>query len=53
MIKLPIILTEHDDWQAAVLAAVLTGKKLNEEARKESDYIRRLCCFKPKPKTAR
>ena len=32
MIKLPIVLTEHKDWQAAVQDAVLTGKKLVLEA---------------------
>jgi type III restriction enzyme len=50
MIKLPIILTEHEDWQAAVLAAVLTGKKLNEEAREEPDYIRPIVLFQAEAK---
>ncbi|WP_411725374.1 hypothetical protein [Methyloglobulus sp.] len=50
MIKLPIMLTEHNDWQAAVRDAVLTGKKLNEEARKETDYIRPIVLFQAEAK---
>ncbi len=50
MIKLPIMLSEHNDWQAAVLAAVLKGKQLNEEARKESDYIRPIVLFQAEAK---
>lgn len=40
MIKLPIMLTEHNDWQAAVRDAMLTRNKLVLEAQKDSDYIR-------------
>jgi type III restriction enzyme len=50
MIKLPIMLTEHDDWQAAVRDALLTGKKLNEEARKETDHIRPIVLFQAEAK---
>ena len=50
MIKLPIMLTEHKDWQAAVRDAVLTGKKLNEEARKETDHIRPIVLFQAEAK---
>jgi type III restriction enzyme len=45
MIKLPIVLTEHKDWQAAVRDAVLTGKKLALEAQKESDFLRPIVLF--------
>ncbi|MGH8499037.1 MAG: DEAD/DEAH box helicase, partial [Methylococcales bacterium] len=45
MIKLPIVLTEHKDWQAAVRDAVLTGKKLSVEAQKESDLVRPIVLF--------
>ncbi|PPK66263.1 type III restriction enzyme [Methylobacter tundripaludum] len=45
MIKLPIVLTEHKDWQAAVRDAVLTGKKLALEAQKESDFVRPIVLF--------
>lgn len=50
MIKLPIMLTQHNDWQSAVLAAVLTGKKLNEEARKEPEYVRPIVLFQAEAK---
>lgn len=40
MIKLPIMLTEHRDWQEAVRDAHLTREKLAVEAQKDSDYIR-------------
>jgi type III restriction enzyme len=50
MIKLPIMLTEHNDWQAAVRDAVLTGKKLNEEARKEVENIRPIVLFQAEAK---
>ena len=45
MIKLPIVLTEHKNWQAAVRDAVLTGKKLVLEAQKESDFVRPIVLF--------
>lgn len=40
MIKLPIMLTEHNDWQAAVRDASLTRNKLAMEAQKDEGYIR-------------
>ncbi len=45
MIKLPIMLTEHKDWQEAVRDAVLTRTKLNTEAQKDPDYIRPIVLF--------
>jgi len=45
MIKLPIMLTEHVDWKAAVRDAVLTRHKLATEAQQESDYIRPIALF--------
>lgn len=45
MIKLPIVLTEHKDWQAAVRDAVLTGKKLALAAQHESDFVRPIVLF--------
>ncbi len=50
MIKLPIMLTEHDHWQESVRDAVLTQKKLLTEARKESEYIRPIVLFQAEPK---
>ncbi len=45
MIKLPIVLTEHQDWQAAVREAVLTGKKLGLAAQHESGFVRPIVLF--------
>ena len=45
MIKLPIMLTEHNDWQGAVRDAVLTRKRLAREAQKDAGYIRPLVLF--------
>ncbi|MDP2902882.1 MAG: DEAD/DEAH box helicase family protein [Methylovulum sp.] len=45
MIKLPIVLTEHKDWQAAVRDAVLTGRKLGLAAQQESDFVRPIVLF--------
>jgi len=45
MIKLPIMLTEHNDWQAAVRDATLTRSKLALEAQKDIDYIRPIVLF--------
>lgn len=40
MIKLPIILTEHQTWQAALRDSILTRQKLHDLARHEPDFIR-------------
>lgn len=45
MIKLPIMLTEHDDWKAAVSDAALTRNKLATESQKEEEYIRPIVLF--------
>lgn len=45
MIKLPIMLTEHDDWKAAVSDAVLTRNKLSTESQNEEEYIRPIVLF--------
>ena len=50
MIKLPIMLTEHDDWQAAVQDAVLTRSRLEIEAQKEPDYVRPMALFQAEKK---
>lgn len=39
MIKLPIVLTEHQTWQAAVSDSVRTRDQLHELARLERDYV--------------
>lgn len=40
MIKLPIILTEHQDWQAALRDSILTRQKLEEVAQQEPEFVR-------------
>jgi type III restriction enzyme len=40
MIKLPIILTEHANWQHAIRDAILTRRKLEENCGKETRFIR-------------
>ncbi len=40
MIKLPIMLTEHNNWQEAVRDAILTCKKLGLKAKEDASYIR-------------
>jgi type III restriction enzyme len=50
MIKLPIVLMEHNDWQAAVRDAVLRGKELSLEAQKENDLVRPIVLFQAEAK---
>jgi type III restriction enzyme len=50
MIKLPIMLTEHSNWQESVRDAVLTRNKLAQEAQKEPDYIRPIVLFQAEAK---
>lgn len=50
MIKLPIMLTEHKDWQGAVRDAHLTREKLSREAQKDSEYIRPIVLLQAEPK---
>ena len=45
MIKLPIVLDEHQTWQQAVSAAVQSRATLEEEAKGESRYIRPIVLF--------
>lgn len=40
MIKLPIVLQAHPNWQEAVRDALLTRKRLAAEALSEADYLR-------------
>lgn len=45
MIKLPIILTEHPDWRAAVHDAIETRAQLADTAKSDARYIRPLVLF--------
>lgn len=50
MIKLPIVLTEHQNWQDAVQDAVITRNKLMLDAQKDQDYIRPIVLFQAESK---
>jgi len=50
MIKLPIILTEHPDWRAAVHDAIETRARLAETAKDDSRYIRPIALFQAQDK---
>jgi type III restriction enzyme len=50
MIKLPIVLTEHQTWQEAITAAVQTREKLQKLTANERDYIRPIVLFQAKDK---
>lgn len=50
MIKLPIVLTEHQNWQDALRDAVITRNKLELDAQKDIDYIRPIALFQAEPK---
>jgi len=45
MIKLPIILTEHPDWRAAIHDAIETRARLADTAKSDARYIRPLALF--------
>jgi type III restriction enzyme len=50
MIKLPIILTEHPDWRAAIHDAIETRARLAETAKEDKRYIRPLAFFQAQDK---
>lgn len=50
MIKLPLMLTAHEDWRNAIRDALLTRKKLEDEAKAEADYIRPIVLFQAQNK---
>jgi type III restriction enzyme len=51
MIKLPIVLTEHADWQSAVSGAVTTRAALAEKASLDTaGYIRPMVLFQAQPR---
>ncbi len=50
MIKLPIILSEHDTWQNAVHGAIAARASLAEKARDDPGHIRPLVLFQAQPK---
>ena len=50
MIKLPIVLSEHDSWQNAVNGAVIARAELAETAADDPDYLRPIVLFQAQPK---
>jgi len=50
MIKLPVVLTEHQTWQEAITAAVQTREKLQNLTVNERDYIRPIVLFQAEEK---
>ena len=50
MIKLPIILSEHDSWQNAVNGAIATRSSLAKAALNDDGHIRPLVLFQAQPK---
>jgi type III restriction enzyme len=49
MIKLPIVLAPHGNWQDAVRDAVMTRERLAEAAKDEADYVRPIVLFQAEP----
>jgi type III restriction enzyme len=50
MIKLPIVLTEHQNWSDAIRDAVITRNKLAIDAQSDHDYIRPIALFQAEAK---
>ena len=50
MIKLPIVLTEHPDWRAAVHDTIETRARLADTAKSDARYIRPLTLFQAQDK---
>jgi type III restriction enzyme len=50
MVKLPIVLAEHDSWQNAVNGAINARAVLAEAAGDDADYIRPIVLFQAQPK---
>lgn len=50
MVKLPIMLSEHDTWQNAVNGAINARAALAETAKDDSDHIRPIILFQAQPK---
>ena len=50
MIKLPVMLSEHDTWQNAVNGAIAARASLAEKAGEDADYIRPIVLFQAQPK---
>ncbi|WP_210163300.1 DEAD/DEAH box helicase [Niveispirillum irakense] len=51
MVKLPIMLSEHDNWQNAVNGAIASRAALAEAAKDDKDYIRPIVLFQAQDKS--
>ena len=50
MVKLPIMLSEHDTWENAVNGAIAARAALEETAKDDADYIRPIVLFQAQPR---
>lgn len=50
MIKLPVVLTQHQTWNEAITSAVQTREKLQKLTSNERDYIRPIVLFQAEDK---
>lgn len=50
MIKLPIVLTEHQNWKDSIQDSVITRNKLAIDAQKDHEYIRPIALFQAEAK---
>ena len=50
MIKLPVVLAEHDSWQNAVNGAVAARARLAETVADDRDYLRPIVLFQAQPR---
>ncbi len=50
MIKLPVVLTQHQTWNEAITSAVQTREKLQKLTANERDYIRPIVLFQAEDK---
>ena len=50
MVKLPILLSEHDTWQNAVSGAIAARASLEETAKDDAGYIRPIVLFQAQPR---
>ena len=50
MIKLPVMLAEHDSWQNAVNGAVQMRASLAEKAQDDAEFIRPIALFQAQPR---
>ncbi len=50
MIKLPVMLSEHQTWQTAVTGAIAKREELAKEASRDKDYVRPIVLFQAQNK---